>query len=279
MNKLIFVSCLVFGALGCLGGDPNMNSQYYGDAAPATTGAGGSGTGGSGVLGMIPGVAYATFDSTALGFILDDYMDSDPTMYTNISNQAEWASKGKTPPALSFNMDDGSPTPGSLQVVAPFDGKNQHFDIQSPSLSPVRNWSGGTLHVRIRVAQGSLGAGAGAQLFIKTTATYVYGGTYVNFPMTGQTSWHDFSMSLDAPVTMNSGYDASMAISYGVQVNTGSSVTSQGPATIEFDSFSVSGIATGTGGAGGGAAGGAGGSGGGGGTSGTGGSGDASTGN
>jgi hypothetical protein len=267
MNKLIIASCLLFGALGCLGGDPNKNSQYYGDAAPTPTPTGG--TGGSGVLGMIPGVAFAKFDTTAQGFILDDYMDSDPTMYTNIANQAEWASKGKTPPTLSFNMDDGSPEPGSLQVVAPFDGKNQHFDIQSPSLSPVQNWSGGTLHVRIRVAQGSLGAGAGAQLFIKTTSTYVYGGTYVNFPMSGQSSWHDFSMSLDAPVTVNAGYDASMAISYGVQVNTGSSVTSQAPATFEFDSFSVSGIATGSGGA-------AGGAGGGGGTSG---SGDASTGN
>jgi hypothetical protein len=235
-----------------------MNSQIYLGTAGATgtsTGnagtSGGAGTSGSSPLGAIVGMPLATFDTTQQGFMLDDYMDSDPTMYTNIANANEWSSKGKTPPTISHNMDDGSPTPGSLQVVAPFDGKNQHFDVQSPSLSPTQDWSGGTLHVRIRITSGSLSAGAGAQLFIKTTSTYVYGGTYVNFPMTGQNNWKDFTMALDSPMTVNSGYDDSKAISYGVQVNTGSAVTSQGPCTFEIDSFAVSGIAAGTGGAGG----------------------------
>ncbi|HZY08005.1 MAG TPA: hypothetical protein VFE69_09680, partial [Ilumatobacteraceae bacterium] len=205
-----------------------------------TSGGGGSG----GMLGAIVGNPLATFDTGTQSFILDDYMDSDPT-YTNIANKPKWADKGKTPPTLTHNTSDGSPSPGSLQVVAPFDGKNQHFDVQSPSLAPLQNWTGGTLHVRIRITDGSLSAGAGAQLFVKTTMQYVYGGSYVNFPTTGQGNWKDFTIALDSPMTKNTGYDISQAISYGVQVNTGSSVAAQGSVTFEIDSFAVSGVATG----------------------------------
>ena len=212
---------------------------------PSGTGGTGSGTGMGGMLGTIVGNPLATFDTAVQSFILDDYMDSDPTMYTNIANKGEWESKGKTPPTLSFNMTEGSPNPGALQVVAPFDGKNQHFDIQSPSLTPLQNWTGGTLHVRIKILSGMLSPGAGAQLFIKTTSKYVYGGSYVNYPMTGQMSWKDFTIALDNPMTKNDGYDPAQAISYGVQINTGSSVASQGPVTFVIDSFAVSGIASG----------------------------------
>ena len=223
MKKLISFACLVLGGAGCFGSDPNENSQCLpmpchgeGGSSSGSAGTGGTGTGGNGMLGAIVGVPLATFDTSVQSFALDDYMDSDPR-YTNIANKGEWADKGKTPPMLSFNMNDGSPTGGSIQVVAPFDGKSQHFDLQSPPLSPLQNWTGGTLHVRIRVTQGSLSAGAGAQLFVKTTSKYVYGGSYVNFPMTGQGNWKDFTISLDSPMTQNAGYDASMAISYGVQ--------------------------------------------------------------
>jgi len=160
MKSLLACSLLAFAA-GCFGSDPNENSHIYmGSAGSTGTGTGtagtsGTGSGGSGTLGAIVGTPLATFDTSVQGFILDDYMDSDPTMYTNIANMGEWASKGKTPPAITFNNADGSPSPGSLQVVAPFDGKNQHFDVQSPSLSPVQNWAGGTLHVRIRLTSGS----------------------------------------------------------------------------------------------------------------------------
>ena len=113
-------------AAGCFGSDPNMNSQIFLGAA-GTTGTG-------------PGTLIATFDSSLEGFALDGYMDSDPTMQTNIANAGEWSDKGKSPPMLTFQPADGDPNPGCLQVVAPFDGKNQHFDIQSPSLSPTQNF-------------------------------------------------------------------------------------------------------------------------------------------
>jgi len=110
MNKLTnFVSlsaCLLAGAVGCLGGDPNANSQCLpepcvGDAAPVA-GSSGTGTGGmGGMLGAIVGNPLATFDTGTQSFILDDYMDSDPT-YTNIANKPKWADKGKTPPTLTL---------------------------------------------------------------------------------------------------------------------------------------------------------------------------------
>jgi len=249
MTKTFFVSlsaCFV-AAVGCFGSDPNENSQIFSDTPPTPAGTGGSGTGTGGMggmLGAIVGNPLATFDTGTQSFILDDYMDSDPT-YTNIANKPKWADKGKTPPSLTHNASDGSPSPGSIQVVAPFDGRNQHFDVQSPSLAPLQNWTGGTLHVRIRITSGSLSAGAGAQLFVKTTQQYVYGGSYVNFPTMGQGNWKDFTIALDSPMTKNTGYDAAQAISYGVQVNTGSAVTTQGSVTFEIDSFAVSGIATG----------------------------------
>ena len=123
----------------------------------------------------------------------------------------------------------------------------------------------------------------GAQVFVKTTAAYVYGGTYTNIP--GGSGWKEFAVDLTAPMTKNDGFDASQAVSYGVQVSTGDSApATQGPVTFLIDSFYVSGISGGAGGAGGGAGGrggaggGAGGRGGAGGTTGGGGSGAGGTG-
>jgi hypothetical protein len=268
MKKQIFLAlAAAVAAGGCLGSDPNMNSQYYGDAGPPTTG---TGTGGSGTAtGAIVGTPLATFNTGIESFMLENYHDSGSG--TNIDDPL-WIAMGHPEPVLTFQAGDGSPDQGSMEIQAPFTAKNQHIDVQSLpfGVTNMKDWSGGKLHVRIKVADGSLATGAGAQVYVKTTATYIYGATYVNFP--AGTGWKEFAVDLDAPMYSDSGYDANQVISYGVQLNTGSAAATQGPVTFHIDSFSIAGVAGGNGGSGGGV----GGAGGGGGTSGT---GDASAGN
>ena len=237
------------GAVGCFGGDPNVPSMLlYPDAGnPGLTGAGGKPG-----LGPIVGKAVATFDTSVSGFALDGYHDDPSTMRMNLADPAVIEMTGNTP-TLAFDSTDGNPDPGSLQIGAAFSGKNQHIDIQSPSYISTgagpQDWSGGKLHVRIKIVSGAVPTG-GAQVFVKTTSNYVYGGTYTNIG--GGSDWKEFTLDLTAPMTMNSGYDASQVVSYGVQVSTGDSAPStQGPVTFLIDSFFVSGIAGGTGGTGG----------------------------
>src|SRR4051812_23011715 len=194
--------------------------------------------------------------------MLENYHDNGGG--TNIDDPL-WIAMGHPDPVLKFQADDGSPDQGSMEIQAPFTAKNQHVDVQSLpfGVANMKDWSGGKLHVRIKVADGSLATGAGAQVYVKTTATYIYGATYVNFP--AGTGWKEFAVDLDAPMYSDTGYDANQVISYGVQLNTGSAATTQGPVTFHIDSFSIAGVAGGTGGGAGG-----------GGTSGSGGSGDAS---
>ena len=80
MNKLIFSACLVVGAAGCFGSNPDENSQIYGDAAASSTGTagtGGPGTGGTGGGGTgngpIVGSPLGTFDTGLDGFAFGTY--------------------------------------------------------------------------------------------------------------------------------------------------------------------------------------------------------------
>ena len=259
MNKLPLFAALLTGALGCLGADPNKNSMTFqgqgGSSSTGTAGAMGSGgSGGSGsATGPVKGTPIALFATATEGFQLNNYHD---TGNTNLGDPASGAS-----PTLSFDGANGSPDPGSLKVVAPYTGANQYVDIQKSMTSMPQNWAHGTLHVRIRVTEGTFGGGA--QVYIITVPNqYVFGGTFTNVGKNN--NWQEFTVNVDSPMTQNSGYDPSQAIEVGVQLNTGSAGAGSGTVTFNIDSFSIEGIAGGTGGTGGGG-------GGGGGTSGTGG--------
>jgi hypothetical protein len=234
-KSMVFVAVAGFAAVGCLGSDPNQNSMLLHPDAGNMIGTGGS-SGGGNVTGPITGTAVATFDTTVEGFALDNYEDSDKT-YTNI-DRPSWLALGHDRPMLTFTADDGSPSPGSINVVAPFTDKNQHVDLQSATFSTPQNWTGGTLHVRVKITSGSLPTG-GAQLFVKTGTAYEYGGTYTNIqPGTG---WKQYSLDLTNPMTLGTSgtFDASQIMSYGVQINTGSAAMNQTSVTFDVDSFSV----------------------------------------
>ena len=278
MNKRIVLVCSVAGTLGCFGSDPNMNSQIYSTTPPtptgtagtgASTGTGGTGGGGSNQNGPIVGSPLATFDSGLDGFMFGTY--DEPA---NL-NGASSTMKG----TLSFDGAVGNPTPGSMKVVAPYSGANQYVDVQkSFGTGNPQDWTGKTLHVRIRASEGTFKGGA--QVYAITTGSFVFGGKFANFMANG--NWQEFTVDVSNPTngagaSQGSGYDASKVVVFGVQLNTGSSGAGATPVTFNIDSFSLDPPIAGTAGTAG-TSGGAGTTGGAG-TSGTGGSGDASVGN
>ena len=271
MKKQIFAT-LALAAAGCLGSDPDVNSQYYSDAAPpTTTGTGGSGPGTGGmsgnVTGPIVGSPLALFDSGLDSFVFGTY-DEPPNL-----NGASSTMKG----TLSFDSAVGSPNPGSIKVMAPYSAANQYVDIQrSFGTGNPQDWSGKTIHVRIRSSEGTFKGGA--QVYAITTGSFIYGAKFTTFAQ--NSNWQEFTMDVSAPTngdgaSPTSGYDPTKVVVFGVQLNTGSSGAGSTPVTFNIDSFSIDPPI-----AGGGTAGSGGGGGGtGGGTTGAGGSGDAAAAN
>jgi hypothetical protein len=267
MKKLIL---LAFGiaAAGCWGSDPEMNSQIYmGQAGTTGSGTGGTGTGTGGTgnpNGAIIGSPLALFNTGAEGFIFGTY--DEPA---NL-NGASSSMKG----TLSFDSAVGNPDPGSLKILAPYSGANQYVDIQRQfGTNNPQDWSGKTIHVRIRATEGMFKGGA--QVYAITTGSFIFGGKFANFMPNN--NWQEFTINVSAPTNGDganpgSGYDPTKVIVYGVQLNTGSSGTGSTPVTFNIDSFSIDPpIAGGTAGTGGGGTGGTTGAGGG--------NGDASAGN
>jgi len=272
MKTHISLSLLLgLAAAGCFGSDPNMNSQLAKpDAGMTGTGGGSGGT--IDPAKPIVGMPVATFDTGLQGYIIDPYHDA---VQTNLNDPAIISARpGMTMPMLSFDSSTGSPSPGCVKIVAPYYGASQFVQLESMSFgtSNTRNWTGGKLHMRIQVTQGTFTGGA--QMYVKTGSAYVFGGTYINFPAGG--GWKELTMDLSAPMTLGTSgtYDPSEVISIGVQLNTGMAGASAGPVTFLVDSFSIdlpaggaggrggSGGNTGAGGASGGAAGGTSGAGG-----------------
>src|SRR6185436_10972773 len=164
-----------------------------------------------------------------------------------------------------------------------YSGANQYVDIQkSFGTNNPQDWSGKTLHVRIRASEGTFKGGA--QVYAITTGSFVFGGKFTNF--TQNNNWQEFTVDVSAPTngagaSPGNGYDPTKVVVFGVQLNSGSAGAGSTPVTFNIDSFSIDppiAGTTGAAGSGGGGAAGTAGSGGGGAT-GTGGSGDASAGN
>lgn len=71
----------------------------------------------------IAGTPAATFDSDVEQFTFDISSYAGATV-TSLSDPAS----GTTPPpTLSYDGTDGDPSPGSLEIVAPFSGANQYL--------------------------------------------------------------------------------------------------------------------------------------------------------
>jgi len=180
----------------------------------------------------LAGTPVDTFD-TESDFGFSPYHD---TLQTNLGNPDSL--DGGVAPTLTFDATLGSPSPGSLQVTIPFSGPNQYVDIQSYVFVVPQDWSGHTLHVRLKVDQGSVFHGF-AQLYVDTGVSYVPADSSTNVgPGSG---WQEISMDLNHPMTTDpSGrFNPKQVVLYGLQLNSGSAGTGATPATFHIDSFSI----------------------------------------
>jgi len=222
--------------IGC-GGDPNGATGGTGGKGGTASSAGGNGGSAASNLGAVVGTLVEGFDGDAsvTKFILSNYaMDmAELNLYLPPTMAAT---------TLSWDPTEGSPSPGSLKIVAPFSDFNQWVEVQAITQMPLLNWSGKTLHVRLKVGAG-LGqdpyALSGAQALVDTGSQYAQLNHFQQIQPNNQ--WQEFTV--DLPATASGSVDPSMVITYGIHITSGSggsaSALKPKPATLYVDSFSI----------------------------------------
>src|SRR4029077_3162079 len=139
---------------------------------------------------------------------------------------------GNTPPTVMIDSAEGSPSPGSLKITAPYSNANQYVDLQKTiGTSTPQNWMGRRLYVRIKVTQGTFPGGV--QVYVKTGNAYAFGGAFTMLQR--NSNWQEFSVDGDHPpnpVTPTPGYDATKVVAFGLQLTTGSAGTGATPVTF-----------------------------------------------
>jgi hypothetical protein len=186
------------------------------------------------VTGPIAGTPVATFDTDAEGFILDPAASS-----YGITNLADLDAGITPPPTLSYDGTDGNPTPGSIEIVAPFSGANQDLLVfRSLGCDAPQDWTGKVLRARIKIVKGEFTQPALLYVGTSTDCT-TYAFAFGAFAQLAHTScWQELSLDLANPATKPAGYDPASVIAFGVTFSTLSS-SGAGPATFLVDSFSV----------------------------------------
>jgi hypothetical protein len=202
-------------------------------------GLGGAGDASSGVPQTLPdasapfaGTALDTFD-TEVDFGFEPYHD---TTATNLADPA--VIDAGTAPSLAFDGAEGSPSPGSMKVTVPFSGANQYVQIQSYVFVVPQDWSGHSLHVRLKVDEGSVFHGV-ASLYVNTGVSYIAASTAV--PIASGSDWQEIAMDVDHPMTVSipDRYSAKQVVLYGLELDSGSAGTGATPATFHVDSFTL----------------------------------------
>lgn len=214
-----------------VGGSDGVDSGGAGGGGAGAGGAdGGPDTGGDQVdAGPLVGSGIALFDSTTEGFAFDTY--DEP------ANLAAPTNPSAPPPTLLFDASQGSPSSGSLQVSAPFSRANQYVSlVKYTNVSAPLDWSGMTLHVRVKVSQGTFKGLIEPYVF--TGSIYVFGGTARQVGTSSE--WQDFTMNLTDPVTRNPGYNPAQVVAYGVFITTGAAGAGSTAVVFNIDSFTLS---------------------------------------
>jgi hypothetical protein len=225
------VSLLALLGAAC-GSDPN-GTPSPGSGTGGKAGGGAGGAGALPTLGAIVGMPIQTFDTSSGNFILSNYAP------TNGEVNLAVASPGTT--TVSWDGTEGSPTAGSLKVMAPFSDWNQWVEVQASTLMPYMDFTGKKLHVRLKVASGfgsDMYALGGAQALVNTTSSYVQVNAATNVAL--GTGWQEFTV--DVSTATLPGFDAKMVITYGLHIYSGAgNSTAAKPTAAVFyvDSFSI----------------------------------------
>jgi hypothetical protein len=180
----------------------------------------------------IGGMSLDTFDND-VDFGFEPYHD---TAQKNLADPA--VIDAGTAPLLEIDPEQGSPSPGSMKIVVPYSGANQYVEVQSYVYVVQQDWSGHTLHARLKVDAGSTFRGV-AQLYVNTGVSYIAAATAVT--LASGADWQEIAMDLDHPMTVANveRYSAKQVVLYGLQLNTGPTGAGAGPVTFHVDSFSL----------------------------------------
>jgi hypothetical protein len=171
-----------------------------------------------------------TFDDGLDGFVLNPFQGTNPGDVVNIgaprTSDAGTGDDGATAndgaaggsdagagaiATLDIDRQDGNPLPGSLKVVAPFTDYNQIVDVTLPLNGAFQNWSGKTLHAKVRLTSGAFNGGA--IIYVQTTLNYTfYMSLWTALPL-GR--WQSLTFDLSGIST------ADQVIAFGIQIGTG----------------------------------------------------------
>ncbi len=167
-------AALMLAAIGCGSsssgsgtGGAGGGSKGGGGGTSATGGGGGTSAAGGGDGAVASPLSY-TFDSTVQGFTLQTYVDTGT--YKNLGALAADAAIPADYPTVTVNTTEGSPSPGSLQIVAKFTDYQQYVEVLISQ--PMINLTGKTISAQVQATAAFAG---GAFIYADSGTSYVYG--------------------------------------------------------------------------------------------------------
>jgi hypothetical protein len=231
-------------SVGGAGGSADAGLADRSSGQDGAAGAAGAGQGGAAGAASVPdrvladaaapigGTPLDTFDKD-VDFGFEPYHD---TAQKNLADPA--VTDAGTAPLLAIDPEQGSPSPGSMKIVVPYSGANQYVEVQSYVFVVPQDWSGHTLHARLKVDAGSTFHGV-AQLYVNTGVSYIAASTAVT--LASGADWQEIAMDVDHPMIVANvdRYSAKQVVLYGLQLNTGPTGAGAGPVTFHVDSFSL----------------------------------------
>jgi hypothetical protein len=220
---------------GGIGGGAGTGTAGAGGGAMGGGGAGGNAAGGAagGATGPIVGTPLGTFDTGLDSFGL--YRDQTSGLIVGI-NAIQYNlgddTRGLPHADLSWDATEGSPTPGSLKVSAPYSGASGEYVQIASAVVGSSDWSGHTLHARVRVASGRFGGVA--QLYVSSNPGFEYDWSTASIPSDG--SWFELTLL----VSHTQGFDPTRILELGLQLHVGDNIgETPGPVVFNVDSFSI----------------------------------------
>jgi hypothetical protein len=146
---------------------------------------------------------------------------------------------------LSFNSEDGSPDPGSLQLDIPYSAASQYVSAGVNIDPPGVDLTGKTIKAMVKIVSGYgseediMTAPANAKLYVKTGANYVYASAAVaNITSIGSWTAISFNTKLPDYNADKDAYDPAEVLEIGIQMDTNSASMSATDAVVLIDSIS-----------------------------------------
>jgi hypothetical protein len=232
---LVGTACLLFASAGCL--NANLTNPLgcssngrcpppYQCSAETNLCVLPSSDSGSGAV-----TNLGTFDTGTDGFFVNPWM--------NTLN-----------PQLVWDPNEGDPAPGSLKVTVPFTDYGQTFDVINNFSMGLQDWTGKTLHVRMKVASGGNPAGIPMPVGVETLAdiraidagadTYPFAARYT--AEVGN-DWQEYIFSVATATYVADGWDVTKIFQFGIQLQTGTPnplpATKPTTAVVYIDSFTL----------------------------------------